>query len=527
MTSHTYDVVIAGAGPVGLATAIALGQRGVRCLVVERYQQPSPIPRGQNLTQRTLEHFHFWGIEKQLRAARTIPASYGMGGMTAYGTLLGDYHYDWMHRELVRPFYYTDNERLPQYATEAVLRLRASELPSIETLFGWSVGDIAQDADGVTLTLRARAGEGAKKVRAAYVVGADGSRSLIREQAGITSTTRDHDRVMALLVFRSPELHELLKRYPGKSFFCVLDPALGGYWKFLGRVDLGTTFFFHAPVPAGSTRESLDCQAIIESAIGAPFKAEIEHFGLWDLRVAIADTYRRGRIFIAGDAAHSHPPYGGYGINTGFEDAVNLAWKLDADLKGWAGPNLLDSYSAERQPVFVSTAQDFIEKSIEVDRAFLAKEDPARDLTSFEAAWAARASGATGEVQSFEPHYEGSKLVFGPANSNSSARGSHRHEARAGHHLSPVTLSNGRNVYDGLTGDFALLAFDAHMSEVAQFEAAAHRLKMPLSVIRDDASGPRARLKASLILVRPDQFVAWSGNTADDADAILKRAIGA
>jgi 4-hydroxyisophthalate hydroxylase len=263
MTSNSYDVIIAGGGPVGLATAIALGQRGVRCLVVERYEQPSPIPRGQNLTQRTMEHFHFWGIEKQLRAARTIPAEYGMGGMTAYGTLLSNYHYDWMRRELVQPFYFTGNERLPQYATEAVLRRRAAELAPVETLYGWSVEDLVQDAAGVTLTLRKRDGGESRQVRGAYTVGCDGSRSVVRERAGITSTLRDHDRVMVLLVFRSPALHALLARYPGKSFFCVLDPALNGYWKFLGRVDLGTTFFFHAPVPPGSTRETLDCEGLI------------------------------------------------------------------------------------------------------------------------------------------------------------------------------------------------------------------------------------------------------------------------
>ena len=111
-----------------MGLAIELGQRGIRCIVVERHAQPQPIPKGQNLTQRTMEHFHFWGVEKAVRAARTIPPEYGIGGLTAYGTLLGDYSYDWLQRELVRPFYFTDNERLPQYATEAVLRARAAEL---------------------------------------------------------------------------------------------------------------------------------------------------------------------------------------------------------------------------------------------------------------------------------------------------------------------------------------------------------------------------------------------------------------
>ncbi|MDB5821113.1 MAG: monooxygenase, FAD-binding protein, partial [Rhizobacter sp.] len=90
------DVVIIGGGPVGMGLAIELGQRGVRCLVVERYPQPQPIPRGQNLTQRTMEHFHFWGAEKELREARTIPPEYGIGGLTTYGSLLGPYSYDWL-----------------------------------------------------------------------------------------------------------------------------------------------------------------------------------------------------------------------------------------------------------------------------------------------------------------------------------------------------------------------------------------------------------------------------------------------
>ena len=116
------------------------------------------MPKGQNLTQRTMEHFHFWGAEKELRAARTVPKEYGIGGLTAYGTLLGDYHYDWLQRELVRPYYFTDNERLPQYATEDVLRARAAEIDAVETLYGYSGEAIEEDADGVTVTpCRARA----------------------------------------------------------------------------------------------------------------------------------------------------------------------------------------------------------------------------------------------------------------------------------------------------------------------------------------------------------------------------------
>ena len=169
------DVVIVGGGPVGMGLAIELGQRGVRCVVAERYIQPQPIPKGQNLTQRTMEHFHFWGAEKALRAARTIPPEYGIGGLTAYGTLLGPYFYDWLQRDLVKAYYFAKNERLPQYATEAVMRQRVSELPAVETLYGWSAASVAQDAQGVTVTLTERSDGAQRTVRAAYVVGCDGS----------------------------------------------------------------------------------------------------------------------------------------------------------------------------------------------------------------------------------------------------------------------------------------------------------------------------------------------------------------
>jgi 2-polyprenyl-6-methoxyphenol hydroxylase-like FAD-dependent oxidoreductase len=522
------DALIVGGGPVGLATAVALGLRGRTCLVVERGEQPSPIPRGQNLTQRTMEHFHFWGIERELRAARTIPPEYGIGGMTAYGMLLGEHRYDWMRRELVRPFYFTDNERLPQYATEAVLRRRAAELPGVEALYGWRALSVRQDNAGVEAEIARVDGSERRLVRAAHAIGADGSRSLVREAAGITQTLADHDRLMVLLVFRSPELHRLLERFPGKSFYCILHPELEGYWRFLGRVDLGSTFFFHAPVPAGTTRDTVDAAALLQRAIGAAFPVELLHVGFWDLRFAIADSYSAGRIHIAGDAAHSHPPYGGYGINTGFEDAANLAWKLAATLDGWGGPALLDSYGAERRPVFASTARDFIEASIRNDRDFLARFDPARDPGAFLAEWNRRASGASGEVRSFAPHYEGSPVVCGPAGSASGAVATHEHRARAGHHLSPARLHSGADIYDTLGRGFTLLAIGAEPEAVEAFEHAARQRRVPLDVLRDDGGGDTARYGASLVLVRPDQYVAFAGDriSAAEAVAVIDRATG-
>lgn len=510
---HDAEVVIVGGGPVGMGLAIELGQRGVSTIVVERYPQPQPIPKGQNLTQRTMEHFHFWGAEKELRAARTIPAAYGIGGLTAHGTLLSPYHYDWLQRELVKPYYYTANERLPQYVTEAVLRRRVAELPSVQTLYGWDAEAVSQDADGVSVTLAERAGhtgQGRRVLRSAYAVGADGARSVVRDQAGITQTRTDHDRMMVLLVFRSQELHELLARYPGKSYYNVLQPALKGYWKFFGRVDLGSTWFFHAPVPPGTTRENFDFAAYLHEAVGATFDVEFQHVGFWDLRFMLADSYRKGRIFVAGDAAHSHPPYGGYGVNSGLEDARNLGWKLAATLQGWGGERLLNSYDAERRPVFASTMHDFIARSIDTDREFLDAYDPARDKAAFEQAWQARAQGAVGEVHAFEPHYEGSSVVWGGEGRATSAKGSHRFDARVGHHLAPAMLDAGRNVFDELGPGFTLLDLGASREAVEAFRTAAADLSLPLVVVACPRGSEADRYEAALVLVRPDQFVAWT-----------------
>lgn len=533
MKERDAEVLIVGGGPVGLGLAIELGQRGIRTLLVERHEQPQPIPKGQNLTQRTMEHFHFWGAEKQLRAARTIPPEYGIGGLTAYGSLLGPYVYDWLQRDLVKPYYYAANERLPQYATEAVLRKRVAELPSVQTLYGWDVQSIVQDEEGVSLRLAEREGGAQRVLSAAYGVGCDGSRSMVRDQAGITQTRNDHDRMMVLLVFRSIGLHELLGRYPGKSYYNVLQPELKGYWKFFGRVDLGSTWFFHAPVPPGTTKDNFDFRTYLQEAVGAPFDVEFEHIGFWDLRFMLADSYRKGRIFIAGDAAHSHPPYGGYGVNSGLEDARNLGWKLAATLQGWGGEALLDSYDAERRPVFGSTIRDFIAKSIENDRDFLDAFDPAHDKNAFEQAWQARAKGAVGEVHAFEPNYEGSPVVVGTAGQSGtcSSVGSHRFEARAGHHLAPATLSSGRNVFELLGPEFTLLAFGAQAEAIRAFRDAAAAQGLSLTIVEEACGGEADRYEANLVLVRPDQFVAWVGRTSaaseEEALAVLGRARGA
>jgi hypothetical protein len=241
----------------------------------------------------------------------------------------------------------------------------------------------------------------------------------------------------------------------------------------------------------------------------------------------VAETYQRGRLFIAGDAAHSHPPYGGFGLNNGLEDAVNLGWKLAAHLHGWGGKALLESYTLERRPVFVDIGRDFIAARIEEDRQFLARYNPQRDLAEFERAWKARMERVSGRAMVYEPHYEGSPVVMGPPGGVCSAHGEHTDTARSGHHLPPNALSSGRNVFEELDSGCTLLAFGVDECELHGFEQAAAALKLPLKVVRDSCADGRERYAARLILVRPDQYVAWCGNAAPaDAQALLRKAAG-
>ncbi|MBV8837869.1 MAG: FAD-dependent monooxygenase [Alphaproteobacteria bacterium] len=518
------QVVIVGGGPVGLALAVAFGVAGVRCALIESRVTLDRIPKGQNLTQRTLEHFHFWGIEKELRAARIMPPDYPIGEITAYRDLMSEYWQAPAGRELVRPYYFADNDRLPQYQMEAVLRAKLATLPSVAARFGWTARALEQDADGVRVTIE-NAGGTREVLAAEYVVGCDGARSLVREAAGIAREGTDFEQRMVLAVFRSRELSERLRRFPPRSTYRVMHPDLKGYWKFFGRIDTEEGWFFHAPLPPDAG-ENPDIPALLHAAAGFPFRCEFDHLGYWDLRVAVAERYRAGRAFIAGDAAHSHPPYGGFGLNNGLEDAVNLGWKLAARLQDWGGDALLSSYDAERRPIFRDVADEFIAARIARDAAFLARHNPDHDRADFERAWKARETDIGDRSRAYAPNYEGSAVVAGPPGGVSRAYGTHAFTARAGHHLAPRRLSSGSSVFETLGEGFTLLAFERERAADA-FARAARRRRIPLKIVRDDFRDERTDYAARLVLVRPDQFVAWAGDDAPpDTAALLRKVTG-
>jgi len=525
MADRMFDVIIVGGGPVGMGLAIDLGQRGIQVAVIEQYHAPQPVPKGQNLTQRTVEHFQVWHCEDELRAARITPPHLANGGYNCYRTLLSEYHYEWLPREQVRPFYNTDVERLPQYETEQVLRNRAAELESVSLYYGFSADSLAQHEDHVSVTATDRQSDRQITLRGRWLAGCDGSHSVIRDAADITQTRSDHDRKMVLLVFESEALHQLLSKLPERSFYNALTPELEGYWQFLGRVDLGRRWFFHAPVPMGTTRQNYDFHRLLYQAVGTEFDLSLGYVGFWNLRFAHADCYRNGRIFIAGDAAHSHPPYGGYGINIGFEDARNLGWKLAGHIEGWAGEGLLDSYDAERRPVFASTASDFIENFIREDKAFLDRYRPEDDEPAFRKAWDSRNEGAS-EVFAYEPHYEGSSVLAPVAGVRPSARGQHMMTLRVGHHMPPQPLTDGQMSFHHLAQNgYTLFTDDGQSQSVRALVQAAKNAGMPLHIVSLLGEPAITEYGSDMFIVRPDQFVAWIG--ADEAaETVIARLAG-
>jgi len=342
-------VLIAGGGPVGLTLAIELGRQGVRCELIDRRPRPGRLPKMERCNARTMEFFRRMGIADRVRAAG-LPRDVPMDVFICAGSLtrppLVHHRYPSVH-ELKATGRRVNDGSLPlepyqlisQYTLEPLLRHVAESTPGVTVRFGCELTGFRQDADGVTAEVSAAAGP-PSQVRAAYLVGCDGAASTVRRELGI-ELRGDSLSTMRQALFRCPELFARIPIGHGRHYHFADESS-----SFLIVQDDTRHFSLHA-----SAASDEEMPRLFESVAGMRIQYETLYVGQWTQRLMLADRYRDGRVFLAGDSAHLVIPTGGLGMNTGAGDAVDLAWKLAGVLHGWGGSRLLDSYEAERRPV--------------------------------------------------------------------------------------------------------------------------------------------------------------------------------
>jgi 2-polyprenyl-6-methoxyphenol hydroxylase-like FAD-dependent oxidoreductase len=349
------EVLVVGGGPVGLGLAVELGLRGIRTLLIEQSDRAARQPRAKTTNVRSMETMRRWGVAQRIRDAAPLPPGYPTDVVFAtrlFGHRLAKFHnafFGTQHAtQAARDERFAERAQwIPQYKVEAALRARAAELPGVALRFGTRLDGIAQDADGVVAEVTEPATGTRRTLRAAYAIGADGARSAMRQAIGARMEGRHAYAQHVNLVIRAPALREAMQREPAIMYWLV-NPDAAGFCGPMEGDDLWFFMFALAPGEAVPDHDALRDR--LDRAFGRRVGAEILVVDPWSAHSLIADRYRAGRILLAGDACHLHPPFGGYGMNLGIGDAVDLGWKLAAVLRGWGGARLLDSYEAERRP---------------------------------------------------------------------------------------------------------------------------------------------------------------------------------
>ena len=498
-------VLIAGGGPVGLALAVELGLRGVECLVVEPRLQPTRLrPRAKTLSVRTMEHARRWGLAERLRAAAPLPVSWSQDvsfctsflgeEITRFTGVLG------LGDDGLSP---ERGQQMPQYVLEEVLRDVVTELPAVDLRLGWRLRTLDAAGPGtVLITLCDPAGK-AVLAAAEYVVGADGARSVVREQIGARYVGSTALRANTGVVFRSHELLTVMPHPPAVQTWLLNRQTPG----MMGPIDRhGLWWLIAFGVDARSER--VDPHRLIRGALGRELPVEVVSTDPWTARMELADRCQSGRVFLVGDAAHLNPPFGGHGLNTGIGNAVDLGWKLAACLAGWGAPGLLDSYEAERRPlhrrVIDEAASNMATLAPELLADGLDRPGPQGDR--------ARSQAARRITQTKKAEYFSTDLILGhryedsPAlQASPPAPGPWASCAASGRRLPHLWVSPRVSTLDLVTGTHLILAADGGLA--ARAGRAAEAAGLPATVAQLEQSLMR-RLGAELLVVRPDQVVA-------------------
>jgi 2-polyprenyl-6-methoxyphenol hydroxylase-like FAD-dependent oxidoreductase len=497
-------VLIVGGSLVGLTTAMLLGHHGVHALSVERHAGTAIHPRAGHFQLRTMELLRQLGLEQKVRT-KSLETYSATGGIVAVESLAGRELATYVKElnEGVEGFSPTVRVFINQDALEPILRERAIELGATVRNRTEAVG-LDQDDDGVTVTLRDLDSEEESRVRAQYVVAADGNRSPMRKLLGVGMRGYGELSRSITIYFRA-DCSDLLKdRNQGVLY--VHNPELRGFFR-LDRAG-GTGFLVINSVGEDvTTDEAVDVQAgltneralaFVRTAIGTDLPMELVDIAPWRAEANFAERLQIGRVFLAGDAAHVVPPNGGFGGNTGVQDAHNLAWKLAAVLKGEADPALLDTYEAERLPLvelMVRQAYTRYATRVVPERGTDDADPPVPDI-NLEIGLVARSSAIVGESDDGVRHLAPPEL-----------------DGRPGTRAPHVWLGEDRSTLD-LFGDGFVVLRPAGGDDWAPAGATSHLV---------DADGFAAAYgleEGGAILVRPDGVVAWRSPGPADRDEL-------
>jgi 2-polyprenyl-6-methoxyphenol hydroxylase-like FAD-dependent oxidoreductase len=349
-------VLVVGGSLVGLTTSVLLASHGVRHMVIERHRGTAIHPRAASFHQRTMEIFRSVGLQQAVEAA--AEREFVQNGAIISVDALSGKELACFYRsfnEGVEDLSPTSRLFITQVGLEPVLRERARELGA-DQHYATEMVSFEQDDAGVVAVLRPRDGGPERRVRAQYMVAADGAHSFVRGQLGIGMTGRGSFADCVTIYFKA-DLRALIGDR-NLSVVYVNQPELLAFFRFSITGDAGFLAVFATFDKDGTRSSHVDhpsaarCAALVRAALGVPaeFPIAIDDVQPWNASAVTATAFRRGRVFLARDAAHLMPPTGGFGGNTGIADAHNLAWKLVMVLGEAAGPGLLDSYESERKP---------------------------------------------------------------------------------------------------------------------------------------------------------------------------------
>ncbi|MGH7875044.1 MAG: FAD-dependent monooxygenase [Candidatus Binatia bacterium] len=538
MTTKYYPVLIAGAGPVGLALAIELAYRDIRCLVVEQTDGKVDFPTTNLANTRTCEHLRRWGIADRMRFESGYPTDYPRNylfvtRMDGYEIARFDHP---ANGDPASRSPYSPEGRLwiskPYF--DPVLRKHVATLPQVEVRYLTAFDSFQQDDRKVTAKLIDTKSGREEIIEAGYLVGCDGGRSNIRRALDIKYQGVFSQGMNVAVLFRSPFLNAI-SHGPAVQYQ-IINAQINGA---IAAVDGKELWRLNVRNVEQEQLDAFDAPQKLCYALGENIPFELLAVRPWTGHCVVADRYQDRRVFLAGDAAHLNWPAGGFGMNTGVGDAVDIGWKLAAVLKGWGGAHLLDSYTAERKPIAMINVNEAAEMRASFDKQTpfspRIEEDSDEGQQLRDKACAAIMRTRAKEFQHDSAgielgyRYENSPICVGdgtpaPELDHGLYVPSTWPGARAPH----VWLKDGRSILDLFGRGFTLLNLSGTITDTNTITAAAHAVGMPLETITIDDPKVRDIYERNLVLVRPDGHIAWRGdNLPGSASEIIEYARGA